>query len=284
MHGGKRVTPAPRKGINSAALRVLKSLEGIAMRDWLSRADLFGPYMEAESWFGWKVLLITFVGEPLITDREFAKFKELTGLDYQPGVPLDELWVCGSRRIGKTSAISILATYFALTKDFSAKLRPGERPLCVLIAKGMAEAAELLNYIKGYFSEIEIFNGLHEGETATSLRLINRVQVQVRAGSFRGVRGHSIIFAANDEICFWQSEGANPAEEVLSAIRPSLLNLGGKLVAISSPYGKFGPMYEAYKKYSDGSDPKILFVKANTFALNPSITQEQLDREKARIL
>jgi len=41
-------------------------------------------------------------------------------------------------------------------------------------------------------------------------------------------------------------------------------------------------MYEAYKKYSDGSDPKILFVKANTFALNPSITQEQLDREKAR--
>jgi len=146
----------------------------------------------------------------------------------------------------------------------------------------MAEATELLSYLKGYFDEIELFHGLLEGETATSLRLKNRVQVQVKAGSFRSIRGHSIIFAALDELCFWNDQGSNPADEVLSAIRPSLLNLGGKLVAISSPYGKFGPMYAAYKKYSDGHDPKITFVKANTFALNPSITQEMLDREKAR--
>ena len=137
------------------------------------------------------------------------------------------------------------------------------------LAKGIAEATELLSYIRGYFESIELFHGLLEGETATSLRLINRVQVSVRAGSFRGVRGHSIIFCACDEICFWFDQGSNPSDEVLSALRPSLLNLGGKLVCISSPYGKFGPMWEAYKKYSDGHDPKILFVKANTFALNP---------------
>jgi hypothetical protein len=277
-----RVTPAPGSKGKKHINQTLAALEGISMRDWLRRDDLFGPFMLADSWFGWFVLLVAFVGEPLITDRELAKYRELTGLDYRPGVPLDELWVAASRRTGKTAAISILASFFILTKDYSAKLRPGERPLCVLIAKDMSGATELLSYIKGYFDEIPLFHGLIEGETATSLRLCNRVQVQVKAGSFRSIRGHSIVFCANDEICFWQSEGANPAEEVLSAIRPSLLSLGGKLVSISSVYGKFGPMYENYKKYSDGHDPKITFVKANTFALNPSITQEQLDREKAR--
>jgi hypothetical protein len=269
--------------VSAAVRHTLEALRGLTMREWLSRPDLFGPYVADDSWFGWFVLLIAFVGEPLINDRELAKFKALTGLDYRTGIPLDELWVAASRRVGKTSAISILLTFFALTRDYSARLRPGERPLCVCIAKGVAEATELLSYVKGYFDEIALFHGLIEGETATSLRLVNRVQVQVKAGSFRSIRGHSIIFAALDEICFWNDQGSNPADEVLSAIRPSLLNLGGKLVAISSPYGKFGPMYAAYKKYADGHDPKNDFCKSkHVCSQSLDHTRDVRPRKRAR--
>lgn len=272
--------------VSKAVRAVLESLHGITMREWLSREDLFFPYMlgASDSWFGWFCLLIAFCGEPLINDRELAKYKELVGRDYVEGVEPDEVFICTPRRTGKTAAISILTTFQALTKNYSSRLRPGEHPRCVLVAKGIEEAKELLNYVKGYFTDIKLFQGLEVGSTSTSLRIANGVHVQVKAGAFRAVRGSSIIFAACDEEAFWMDRGANPAAELLSAIYPSLKNLGGKIFHISSPYAKVGPMYEASLKYSDGHIPKILWVHVKDgAALNPPIfTPENLEIERIR--
>jgi hypothetical protein len=74
--------------------------------------------------------------------------------------------------------------------------------------------------------------------------------------------------------------GANPAQEVLAALRPSLLTSGGPLVAISSPYSRTGPLWNAYSRHFAKDGDLILVVQAPTLALNPTIDPAQIEERR----
>src|SRR5690606_23900498 len=112
------------------------------------------------------------------------------------------------------------------------------------------------------------------------IELTTRVCIEVHTASFRTVRGYTLLAAILDEIAFWQSDGANPDSEIIAALRPGLGTLGGRLIALSSPYARRGELWNVYRQHF-GKDGPILVAQAPTRALNPTFPQAIIDRALA---
>jgi hypothetical protein len=83
-----------------------------------------------------------------------------------------------------------------------------------------------------------------------------------------------------DEVAFWPSQGANPDDEVLSAIRPAMATIpDGKLLCISTGYAQVGALYDAHKQHYGKDDDDVLVWQADTGAMNPTISQKYIDKE-----
>jgi hypothetical protein len=136
----------------------------------------------------------------------------------------------------------------------------------------------VLNYTRGFFTDIPMLAAMVRRETAIGFELNNNIDIAVATNSFRSVRGRPILCAILDETAFWLDENsANPDEEVLAAIKPALASLPGSMViGISTPYRKRGLLYKK-SKTNFGKDGDILVIRAPTRALNPTIPQEVVD-------
>ena len=123
-------------------------------------------------------------------------------------------------------------------------------------------------------------------ELKESLRLkvgAVRINVEIVTSSYKATRGYSLIAVLADEIAFWESEtSANPAGEVLTAVRPGLATTGGLLLGISSPYSKTGPLYENYREHYGKADSAVLVWKAPSREMNPTLPAEVVERALAR--
>src|SRR5690606_807251 len=114
----------------------------------------------------------------------------------------------------------------------------------MVIAADRKQARAVMRYVKGLLLENPMLSRLVVRESPESIELSNRCIIEIMTASHRGTRGYSVAAAILDEVAFWHSEGANPDKEILSAIRPSLATLGGKLIALSSPYARRGVLWE----------------------------------------
>ena len=72
---------------------------------------------------------------------------------------------------------------------------------------------------------------------------------------------------------------ANPAEEIMHALRPALATVPGSLLlGISSPYSRTGPLYESFRTKYGVDDDEALVWKAPTKAMNPTIKDKVIDK------
>jgi hypothetical protein len=251
----------------------------ITMREALESPAYFGTLLAGNSWAAWRVLLIAIVGEAL-TDEEFIVFNDLTGRESEPLEPVEEFWAVIGRRGGKTRAMAVLAAYLAACVDHRGSLAPGERGVTPLLAASVQQAASAFAFVEGIFAVAPNLQGLVDGATSDTLRLVTGIDIQVRPASFRTIRGISAVAAICDEIAFWRSDdSANPDREILKALRPSLATTGGPLIAISSPHAKRGELYGTFKRhYGPNGDPLILVAKAPSRSMNPTLPQRVIDR------
>lgn len=68
-------------------------------------------------------------------------------------------------------------------------------------------------------------------ELAESVRLSNRVTIEIHTGSIAAPRGRTYIAVLADEIAFWGSDSSvNPDAEVIAAIRPGLASIPGSVL------------------------------------------------------
>ena len=250
----------------------------VTMRHALRSADYFGTVLEGDSWAAWRVLLLAIVGEPL-TDVERVVYAELTGRVREPTEPVRQFFGIVGRRGGKSRAMGTLAAFLAGCCDFRDVLAPGQRARLPLIAASKEQADELFAYVVGAFEGAPALRGLVDKALDRTLELRSQVDVQVRALSFRNLRGSTNVAVIMDELAYWRSdESATPDAAVLDALKPSLATTHGPLIGISSPYSRKGVLYRAFARdYGATGRERVLVAKGGTRLFNPEIDQTFLD-------
>ena len=119
-------------------------------------------------------------------------------------------------------------------------------------------------------------------EQLESIEFTNRTVIEVQTASFRAVRGYTVACVIADEIAFWRSdESANPDTEIINALRPAMATLGGKLIALSSPYAKRGALWDTYHRHF-GKPGSILVAQAPTLTMNPSLPERVVNEAMER--
>lgn len=175
---------------------------------------------------------------------------------------------------------ALILVYLASLKKWPKSLG---RSHIVCVACDRSQAGVVLGYAKSILN-LPAFAGLVESEGAEEIRLKNSITVGVHTSSFRALRGYKILAAVADEVAFWRDDSgsANPAQEVLNAIRPALGEVEGSLMlCISSAYSKSGPMYEAVKNRYGIEDDSTLVWRAGTSDMNPLYSRAVIERARA---
>jgi hypothetical protein len=262
--------------------RRLRPRPRISLRDALDDDQLLGTVLQGDSWFAWRALLFASMGEAL-TDEERALFQQLTGREHEPDRRIEEFIGVIGRRGGKSRAISVIATYVAAFVPHP-MLAPGERGIVLCIAPDLEQAKIVLDYVEANFRQSPILCQLIESRTQRSLKLTNRIDIEVRASDFRRLRGPTYVAVIADESAFWLSEAsANPDTEILNSVRPGLATTHGPLFVISSPYARRGELWSLYQRhFGPAGDPLVLVAQAPSRTMNPSLSQSVVDRAMER--
>jgi hypothetical protein len=251
------------------------------MRDALADPDYFGAIYAGESRAAWRVLLVAICGEELTPD-EREVFTQLTGREREPGKMVSEFWGIMGRRGGKTEAMAILAAYISGCWDHVHLLGVGERGRLPVMASTKAQAKQAFDFIRGVFEESPFLSTLVESVTADTISLKNRIDIEVIPASHRTGRSFTSIALLCDEMAYWDNseDAANPAKEVLRALRPTRNTTGGPLVVISTPRAKTGPLWDAFRRhYGPDGSKSILVARAPSRIMNPSLSQYLIDSE-----
>jgi hypothetical protein len=250
----------------------------VTIIDAMNDRALFGKWFKpsiirGDSWRPWKTFLKGLFALPM-TSEELQAFQRFTGRTSAPTAQFTEAFIVAGRRAGKSRISATIGAYVAAFRDYSSVLSPGETAVVMLLAADRRQARVLMNYLGAFFTEIPILARLVESRTQESIRLKNRVVIEVHVSSYRSTRGYTLAAVVADEISFWpaDADSANPASETLNAVRPGLATIPGSLLlAISSPYSKRGPLYEAFRDHYGKDDSPILVWRAPSQAMNPTI-------------
>ncbi len=258
-------------------------MKRVTLRKAFDDPALLGSILAGDSWSAWRAILLASQGEAL-TDTERALFQTLTSRKREPLERCEEVFAIVGRRGGKTRAAAVLSVFMAALCDHRSKLAVGERGVVLFLAQNVKQAQVAFKYCVGVLDAVPLLSRLVVNRTQDTISLSNGVDLEIRAASFRGLRGMTAVAVIADEASFWfNEESSNPDVEILNAVRPALATTNGPLIVISSPYAKRGVVYEAYREHFGASgDPRILVAKGASRDFNPSLPQSVVDRALAR--
>ena len=249
----------------------------VDIRQAMTDPALFGPIFGGDTFTAWRALLSGFNGLELDA-TELDTFKTLTGRQSAPDSAFAELWLAIGRRGGKSHAAAFLAVYMACFFDYSDRLAPGEVATVMVIAADRKQARAVMRYISGLINENPMLRRMMERENSEQIELNNRTVIEITTASHRSVRGYTLAACICDEIAFWHVDGASPDKEIIAAIRPALATLGGRLIALSSPYAKRGQLWDAWRRYFGSDHKRVLVAQAPSRLMNPTLPQEVVDQ------
>ena len=138
--------------------------------------------------------------------------------------------LCCCRQAGKSVTTAAAALHEAL-------YQPGA--LILMLAPSQRQSAELLRKTRDLLNRLG--SSASENESTLSLTLTNGSRIVSLPGKEATIRGFSdVSLLAIDE-------AARVEEDLYVAVRPMLAVSGGRLVALSTPYGQRGWFYQAWQ-------------------------------------
>lgn len=240
---------------------------------------LFRPLFKLfDTWRAWFVVLRAVFGLPM-DEADLSVFKQLTGREASPVQQVQECWLVVGRRGGKSFIVALIAVFLACFKDYRPYLGPGERGVLMIIATDRKQARVIMRYILALIEQVPMLKHMVVRQDSESLDLDNMVSIEITTASYRTIRGYTVVAALCDEISFWRSEdSANPADEILAALRPAMSTIpGALLIGLGTPYKRSGPLYDSYRRHY-GQDSPVLVIQADTRTMNPTVSQSVIDR------
>lgn len=248
--------------------------------DCIHSKDHFGSLPEfgedLNSWKNWLVCLKAIFGLPLDRNSK-RRYKKFTARNDRPKKQFNEAFLIVGRRGGKSFISAVIAVYLAVFKEWNLGSQTGN---IICIANDRKQASVVLDYVKRIL-QLPAFSSMVLSEKREEIELSNNMMISVRTCSYRSLRGYSICAVICDELAFWRTEfSANPAEEILTALRPSLGNISGSLLlGISTGYSRSGPLWAVYRdKFGDQKDKEVLVWKAGTLDMNPTYKKRTIER------
>jgi hypothetical protein len=240
---------------------------------------IFKPLLgDLSTWHSWIVWLKSVFGL-LMDAAELELYRKCTGRT-EPPQGFKECYAIVGRRGGKSRIVSFAAVFIACFHDFKKYLAPGETGMVLILARDREQAKVVFGYASAILNEVPALQQMIERETADEIELTNGITIAVKTSDYRGVRGVTIVCAIADEVAFWDSQGVNPDKEIFQALRPAMATIPeAKLLVISSPYAKFGILWESHHRYYGRDDAPILVWQAPTTVMNPSISEEFVQAE-----
>src|SRR5258707_1350712 len=145
--------------------------------------EMFGPYFRGGSWAAWDAFLAALFALPP-TPNQVATYQRFTKRTAWPTSPAREAWLACGRRAGKSRISALAAVYLACFRDYAAVLAPGEVGTVAVIAADRRQARTIFRYVKGLLEHPSLAS-LVESETDESIRLTNRVVIEVHTASYR---------------------------------------------------------------------------------------------------
>ncbi len=176
--------------------------------------------------------------------------------------PARQVILLASRQSGKSQTTAILATHRAVTIPDS---------LVLLLAPALRQSQELFRKVRACYAALGPTVPAVV-ENALSLELSNRSRIVCLPGKEQTVRG----FSAPDLVI--EDESARVPDELHQAIRPMLAISRGRLVLLSSAFGRRGHFYESW----ENGGPDWLRVKVTAHEV-PRIDPAWLAAERAAI-
>jgi hypothetical protein len=152
--------------------------------------------------------------------------------------------------------------------------------MVLILARDRDQSKVVFGYIAGILNNVPALRQMVTKWLADEIEISTGVTIAVKASDYRAVRGVTLVCCICDEVAFWSSEGASPDREVFQALRPAMSTIPtSKLLVISSPYAKWGVLYEAFRSYFGRDGASVLVWQAATTVMNPGITEEFVQAE-----
>jgi terminase large subunit-like protein len=173
------------------------------------------------------------------------------------GSAVDRLLLLASRQAGKSSVPAALALHTALT-------RPGAPVL--LLSPSTRQSGELFRKVMDLFSALRRPVAV-VAESALRVQFGNGSRVLALPAKEGTVRGFS------DVALLVVDEAARVPDELYYAVRPMLAVSRGRLVALSTPFGKRGWFHEAW--YGDGNWERVKVTAPECQRISAEFLEEE---------
>jgi hypothetical protein len=241
-------------------------------RALLDKNLLGAGFSNTASWSTWIAVLKAAFGIKL-TDVERATFASVAGERPPPSRCVDEFWAVVGRRGGKSRVAAALGVHAACF--LPRPLAAGEIGEVAIVAASRSQATIIFKYVIGFLEASPVLRQEIESITTSEVRLQGNIIIAVRTGSYRTVRGRTLLAAILDEVAFLRDESsATPDIELYRAILPSLATTGGMLIGISTPYRRSGLLHQKHRDHFGVDDAHVLVVAGPSKIFNPTIDND----------
>jgi hypothetical protein len=234
---------------------------------------------DIKTWSCWLAVLRAAFALPMSAADRVA-FAAVAGNRVPPTRRVNELWcVCG-RGSGKTRMAAAAAVHIGAIEQH--RLAPGEIGCVMLIAASRSQAQIAFSYVLGFLQSSPILHQQIENATASEVKLKGNIVISVAAGSYRTIRGRTLLAVIGDETSFWRDESsAQPDVEVFRACVPSLARTNGIWIGISTGYRKLGLLYQKWHDHFGQDNNDVLVVQGASSKFNPTLDLAMIERAKA---
>ena len=247
-----------------------------ALRD---RQLLGAALGDLASWRTWSIALKGAFALPL-NDAERTIFDAIAGGRTPPPRPVRELWAVAGRRSGKTRMAAAISVHIGAIEQH--RLAPGEVAYVLLLSASRSQARVAFDYVCGFLDASPILRQQILGITSEEVRLKDNVVIAVHAGSYRTIRGRTLLAVVADETSFWRDEtSAQPDVEVFRACAPALAASGGIWIGISTGYRKIGLLYQKWRDHFGHDGDDVLVVQGPSSLFNSSLDLGMIERATA---